>query len=245
MPFKIPSLSLSSEVEPLVRQQYTIRALLTNIENNSNENIINMVFPDGNILEKSDQEVMSWLTNRIHERIDLYNSKPNDDLLLTIFHSIQVWGGNTARAFYFNDGANKNLKLDGYKSAVNYLRNGDVNKAVELFRKSVNSMNIAFASKHFSFWTADFQGRINENKRQLPILDGIIFKLVYGQNSPNYSHYNRYLVDMYKFVSKHEGITVGSLERQLFNFADTAEGRQWIKQRLENGVDKTKTGKKE
>lgn len=94
-------------------------------------------------------------------------------------------------------------------------------------------MNIAFASKHFSFWTADFQGRINKNKRQLPILDSIIFKLVYGKKyQPSYRNYNRYLGDMYEFVSKHDGITVGSLERQLFNFADTAEGREWIEERL-------------
>lgn len=233
--FIIPDFDLQIEVPNLNREIFTTRALITNIINSGYENIINTVLPN-NFRDLDDITLITILSDSINQSINDYLEDPSDDLLTNIFHSIQIWGGNSARMFYFNQGVEVNFDLNGYKTGVNFLRAGDVNQAINSFRDNIRQMNIAYASKHFSFWTNDFQGIDIHGQKQLPILDRLINNLVYGNNNqPTYQNYLQYVNDMYIAVDNIDfPITVFSLERQLFNFADTLEGRKWIHNRLNN-----------
>ena len=230
--FKLPDLSFENELKILQRKNFTTKSLITNLEKHGYKKIINSVFEG--VHGKNDSEIINNLEQSIINKIKLHIKNPNDELLLLIFHSIQIWGGNTVRQFYFNDGFNRNFNLESYKKAISYIRNDKENlltKAIGEF-KNIGQTNIAFASKHFSFWTRDFQSELNSFQKQLPILDRLIFSLVYGKNTqPDYKHYNIFVNDIY-LASNKMNVSIQNLERQLFNFADTQEGKQWINSRI-------------
>lgn len=229
--FAIPKLNYTKEIPALNRRNYTIRGLVTNLINQGYEAIIDNILPK-NHAELRDQVLMKELENSILNKINNYNHLMTDTELSAIFHAIQIWGGNEARAFYFreNGGVENNFKVEAYRKAISSILAGEIKNAIEHFNE-LNQINIAFASKHFSFWTRNFQNRDINGPRQLPILDSLTFKITYGKLSPNYRHYETYLFNMYE-LSSQIGITIHSLERQLFNFADTEKGRKWILERL-------------
>lgn len=228
MPFELPDINFQPVTPPLQRDKYTTRAMISNLRNKGYEDILQSVFPI-QIDQMTDQQLIEWLTNNIQVLVAQYIQQPSDGLLYTIFHSIQIWGGNSARMFYFNNGAEQNFDLDAYRNALPALRNGDVVTAIGLFRENIHRMNIAFASKHFSFWTGDLQGLVNMGPKQLPILDRLIYRVVYGVNrQPDYRHYLRFVNEMYDEIQQMNGVTIQNLERQLFNFADTEAGIQWM-----------------
>ncbi len=232
--FLIPNLNYSVEMPSLKRERFTTKALITNIINHNNYNIIDSIFKF-NYNEKNDLELIHYLEENINKEINEYLINREDSLLKSIFNSIQIWGGNSARMFYFNNGFERNFDLNSYKAVVNCLRSGVENSylgAIESFKK-IRNINIAYASKHFSFWTADYKGFDHSNNIQLPILDRLINNLVYGvSNQPDYRHYKKYVNDMKK-ISSQINIDINSIERTLFNYADTDKGKEWIKKRLE------------
>jgi hypothetical protein len=230
--FILPELNFENELKPLQRVSFTTKTLITNLEKHGYKNVINSVFKEVN--GKNDSEIINNLEQNILNKINLYKKNPNDELLLLIFHSIQIWGGNTVRQFYFNDGFNKNFSLQSYKNAISFISNDKeelLSKAICEFR-NIGQTNIAFASKHFSFWTKDFNSEIDSFQKQLPILDKLIFRLVYGKNNqPDYKHYITFVNDIY-LASKKINVSIQNLERQLFNYADTNEGKDWINNRI-------------
>ncbi|WP_019037729.1 hypothetical protein [Psychroflexus tropicus] len=232
--FAIPKLNYASLKPNLDRRKYTTKAMITNLKKKGFENTINNILPNG-YLDIEQNEIINFLFNSIVENVNLYLQERDDKLLMEIFHSIQLWGGNTGRNIYTMGSFNSNFDLQAYKESVQMVRNGNPEKAINALKK-MKQINIAFASKHFSFWSHDLQGKDNDSARQLPILDRLINELVYGiEKQPTYSDYLNYLSDMYKVINKIDSeITVHNLERQLFNFADTDEGEYWKLYRLKN-----------
>jgi len=226
--FELPPLDYQPGMPELQRENYTTRSLLTYLRGHGRANIANQAVP-GHF--NTDQELMNWLSNNIRTMIQEFLIAPNLPVGLAenIFHSIQIWGGFEARRFYIN---NDNINVDYYIDSMRLARAGDAVGANGLLRQHYRFFNISFASKHYAFWTSDLPSTQNEGPRQLPILDSLLFGLAYGRAYPDYRHYSAYLVDMYQFISQYQNLTVHSLERQLFNFADTAGGRQWINNRL-------------
>lgn len=232
--FNLPNFKFVNELKPLQRVNFTTRSLIKNLENHGYKNIINDVFKEIN--GKNDSEIINDLEKNIQNKISLYLKNPNDELLVLIFHSIQIWGGNTVRQFYFNDGFNKNFHLESYKKTISIIRDDKKNSLSDAINeyRNIRQTNIAFASKHFSFWTKDFNSDMNSIQKQLPILDRLIFTLVYGKNiQPDYRHYINYVNDIYSAVEK-LNVSIQNIERQLFNFADTLEGKKWIDERINN-----------
>jgi len=229
--FAVPKLDYIDTTPELNRRNYTIRAIVTNLINQGYEDIIADVLPK-NYAKLEDQILMEELEESILNKINNRNPVMTDTELSTIFHAIQIWGGNTARAFYFkeNGGVENNFRVEAYRKAIDSILSGEIENAIGYFNE-LNKINIAFASKHFSFWTRSIQNSDNNGPRQLPILDSLTFKITYGKPTPNYRLYEHYLFNMYE-VSAQIGITIHSLERQLFNFADTEKGKEWISQRL-------------
>lgn len=230
--FGIPKLQYSESVPELSRNRFTTKALISNLKNSGSSEIVNEILPK-DYLVYNDIDLIKTLEEQIIKQIKAITNLDliSDSQLELIFHSIQIWGGNTARGFYLrNGGFNNNLDIKSYRNGLKSLISGDIICTIYSFNK-LKQMNIAFASKHFSFWSRSAQGSDNKGFRQLPILDSIIFKLAYGKVSPHYRHYVRYLEDIYEECSKLK-ISVHSLERQLFNFSDTSEGRIWMKNRM-------------
>ena len=231
--FLIPDINYNDSMPELYREKFTTRALIKNILNHSTSNLIDSVFDvDYNL--KTDIELIGYLENIINQKIKNYLITNDENLLISIFNSIQIWGGNSARMFYFKNGFEKNFNLNSYKEAVLILRSGKKDSflnAIESFKK-MQKINIAYASKHFSFWTSDLIGFEYKYPQQLPILDRLINNLVYGKsNQPDYRHYKKYVNDMFE-ISNYLKIDIQIIERNLFNFADTEEGKNWIKIRL-------------
>ncbi len=226
--FELPHLEFHLEMPDLHRERYTTRSILTFLRGHGRARIVEQAVP---VHFNNDQDLMNWLSNNIRLMISNYLNESNVVQLENIFHSIQIWGGGEARHFYRN---NNTLNVDAYRDAMLQARAGNIDNTNTKLRENFNYLNISFASKHYSFWTYDLESTTNQGPRQLPILDRLIFNLVYGKKSPDYRHYSRYLEDIYHFINQNQPLTVHSLERQLFNFADTPEGRQWITARLNN-----------
>jgi hypothetical protein len=233
--FAIPKLNYFQDIPELNRERYTIRAMITNLRNQGYAELINQILPF-DFIQLSDQQLIEQIEKSIVKQIDACCNKGINSItateLNTIFHLIQIWGGNTGRSFYFrsNGGLDRNFNIESYRNAVVGILSGDVDKAIYFF-KELRQINIAFASKHFSFWTRSFQGFKQQGTIQLPILDRLIFNLTYGKSAqPDYRHYSKYLNSMYQ-ASAELGISVLSIERQLFNFADTKEGKEWSNNR--------------
>jgi hypothetical protein len=230
--FGIPKLPYSEFVPELYRNRFTTRALIANLNNSGASNIVNEILPK-DYLGYNDKDLIKTLEEQIVNQIRAITNLDliSDKQLELIFHSIQIWGGNTARGFYLrNGGFNNNFNINFYRNGLKSLISGDIISAINSF-KELGQMNIAFASKHFSFWSKSAQGTDNYGFRQFPILDSIIFKLAYGKVNPNYRHYVQYLNDIYDECAKLK-IDVHSLERQLFNFSDTSQGRIWMENRI-------------
>ena len=198
--FAIPSLDYKDDLPSLKRERYTTRALITNLLNNNYSDILESVLPiDYN--DFKDDQLLKHLEFTIIKKINEYNENGQEDILIEIFHSIQIWGGNTARRFYLNNGVEQNFKIKSYKDGIVYLKNGQLDKAICSFRE-IKQMNIAFASKHFSFWTRSLQGVENKKSRQLPILDRLINNVCFGRNSqPDYRHYSNYVENIYFVIN--------------------------------------------
>lgn len=229
--FLIPNIEYKNVMPNLYRTNFTTRALITNILKNNYFNIIDSVF-DIEYNKMNDTDLMKYLENSIRAKIKKYLVNPDDTLLISIFNSIQIWGGNSARMFYLKNGFESNFDLSSYKNAILILRSENESSLYEVIKlfKNIKKMNIAYASKHFSFWTSDFNGF--GNKKQLPILDRLINNLVYGKsNQPDYRHYENYINDMCEISNKLK-IEINIIERTLFNFADTIDGREWIRRRI-------------
>ncbi|MBY5950535.1 hypothetical protein KUV23_06095 [Algoriphagus marincola] len=232
--FAVPNLNYARVPPKLIRRKYTTKAILTNLQKKGFGNILNQIFPN-DLKFKNDQERIDFLETNIQNNIQFsIKNNFNDKILVDkIFHSIQIWGGNTSRGFYLQDPEKNNFEISIYIEGINYVLEGEIEQAIKTF-EGINKMGIAFASKHFSFWSSQLQGTNPEGARQLPILDNLIFNLLYGKANPVYKSYSQYLDDIYGIIQKLniDQLTVHSLERQLFNFADTPQGVNWKNIRL-------------
>lgn len=232
--FAIPNVNYEALKPNLERTKYTTAAMITNLKNKGFEDVLNLILPS-DYQSRNQNEIVGFLFDSTVEKINTYLKDRSDELLMEIFHSIQLWGGNTGRNIYTMGTFDSNFDIESYKESVEMIRSGNPEKAIHAF-KNIKQINIAFASKHFSFWSHDLQGKENKSARQLPVLDRLINELVYGvEKQPTFSDYLEYLSDMYNVVDKVDAeIGVHNLERQLFNFADTEEGKNWKLNRLKN-----------
>ena len=232
--FALPEISYSNNIPALLRIRYTTRALISNLIKKGYSQIIDETLPN-DYQNYTDEELLKSLEDRINLVVkilvkDLDRLATDKDLEI-VFNSIQIWGGNQARGFYLKNGGFKNnFNIDSYRNGIKCIIDGKIESAISFFNE-MSQIDIAFASKHFSFWSRSAQGLQNEGFRQLPILDNLMFQLTYGKSNPKYRHYIKYLEDIYITCSELE-ISAHALERQLFNFADTPDGKIWIQDRV-------------
>lgn len=148
-----------------------------------------------------------------------YQHNPNNHLLTKIIIWIQLWGGNSGRGvFVRGQGWPQNFDLQIYINAVNQIQN-------QLYVEALNTLNhlnyvsTAFSTKHIHFWSGG----------DAPIYDSIIAAIVFGRNQsqvrPNeYPIYIDALDELIEELNDYN-VTRSSIERNLFNWADTQQGR--------------------
>lgn len=217
--------------EPLQLNQTTLLAAYTNISNHVDEQYL--VDLDWN--SNGDIEWQNYMLQHLSESISAmileYIEDPNENnfLLTKIFIWIQLWGGNTGRnIFVQGNGWPGNFKQKVYTKAVNeILQNQFVNALQTL--NSLYGLNTAFSTKHIHFWS----------HADAPIYDSVIAGLVFGRNAgqvraQEYPLYIKALDNqiLYFHALGENNITRSSIERSLFNWANTPLGIQWRSLRL-------------
>jgi hypothetical protein len=190
----------------------------------------------GNLVEKmeikgSAADQCEWTQSRIPTLIHEFNGSANCETLREIFHCIHLWGGVSGRNIYvMNGGFESNFSVDRYlkmtricKELNRYSKEDSVRTAKRLSNKNLKIpyLGIAFASKHYKFWTMD----------NLPILDSILNKGVLGRfNAPQFNKYPEF-VDLMIDASQAASVRLACFERRLFNFFQSKQGERWIKLR--------------
>ena len=165
--------------------------------------------------------MLQQLSDNIYAMIAEYQHNPNNHLLTKIIIWIQLWGGNSGRGvFVRGQGWPQNFDLQIYINAVNQIQN-------QLYVEALNTLNhlnyvsTAFSTKHIHFWSGG----------DAPIYDSIIAAIVFGRNQsqvrPNeYPIYIDALDELIEELNDYN-VTRSSIERNLFNWADTQQGRLW------------------
>ena len=183
---------------------------------------------DLNWKEKGDtkwqNEKLKSLSERIYSMIGEHQQNKSDFLLTKIFIWIQLWGGNSGRTIFIRGKKwPDNFKTIIYSKAVCQIKQGHYRKALKTLN-SLYGISTAFSTKHIHFW----------NKGDAPIYDSIMAAIVFGRKQARAKDYPRYIGALGELADKlnGEGINRSSIERNLFNWANSKEGSKWIKIRL-------------
>jgi hypothetical protein len=173
-------------------------------------------------------QMLQSLSGSIIEMINDYRNNTEDGLLLTkIFVWIQLWGCNSGRSIFVKGlrwPANFNLNI--YSAAINFILQGDFQSALATLNRMFG-IKTAFATKHIHFWS----------NAEAPIYDSIIAAIVFGRKPRQVSagQYQPYMKALYALIEElnNDQLTRSSIERSLFNWANTPLGLQWRNLRLQ------------
>jgi hypothetical protein len=161
---------------------------------------------------------LKQLALEINELIQGFNDDPSDENLTRIFLLIQLWGGNAGRTIFIRgNGWNKNFNLDCYRKSIVLVQEGKFLEALTLMN-SMFGINTAFSTKHIHFWSLSVA----------PIFDSIIAEIVFGDvvKEKDYKSYILALDALINDLADPE-ITRSTIERNLFNWANTPVGNEW------------------
>lgn len=171
-------------------------------------------------------KMLAELSKKIFIMIANYQKEQNDQLLLKIFIWIQLWGGNAGRSIFIRgQGWPGNFELQKYKAAINFILSKQYMDGLKILN-TLFGLNTAFSTKHIHFWS----------DRAAPIYDSLIAAIIFGRNKNQVRHneYSLYMDSLDTLINKlgGNGITRSSIERSLFNWANTEDGIEWRKLRL-------------
>jgi hypothetical protein len=165
------------------------------------------------------------LASEVKELISEYLREPNDFTLIQIFLWIQLWGGNAGRTIFVRgNGWAQNFNINCYRDSINLIEKGQFVEALKMMN-TMFGINTAFSTKHVHFWSL----------ANAPIYDSIIAEIVFGDLVKE-KDYNRYLGALDALIAKlgNNEITRSTIERNLFNWANTNAGKEWRRLRKLN-----------
>jgi hypothetical protein len=173
-------------------------------------------------------QMLQSLSGSIIEMINDYHNNTEDGLLLTkIFVWIQLWGCNSGRSIFVKGpGWPANFKLNIYSAAINFILQNDFHSALATLNRMIG-IKTPFATKHIHFWS----------NAEAPIYDSIIAAIVFGRKPRQVSagQYQPYMKALDALIEElnNDQLTRSSIERSLFNWANTPLGLQWRNLRLQ------------
>lgn len=209
--------------DALIRTKTTLKAAYTNIiQSNASiqlEDLEKEWNPKGDIVWQN--KMLNILQENIFVLIQEYTKSKDEVLLRKIFVYIQLWGGNTSRGFFLRNGGFKtNFNEKVYLKSIELINENDFSEALKELLK-LEQMGISFATKHLFFW----------GNGLFPIYDNIIAMMVFGRKPQNsLLHYSEY-VNALKTMSNKKSKCTSTIERTLFNWADTPDGQKWLSSR--------------
>lgn len=165
--------------------------------------------------------MLQYLSDSIYAMIEEYNNEANDDLLTKIFIWIQMWGGNSGwSVFVRGQGWPHNFVLQTYIDAVEQIQAHYYVEALNILNQ-IFGVSTAFSTKHIHFWSG----------AAAPIYDSIIAAIVFGRNRNQIraNEYPIYLTALDNLIDElgGYGVTRSSIERTLFNWVNTQQGKLW------------------
>jgi hypothetical protein len=211
-----PNITFSNQ--ELQRTQTTLKGAYTLISNSG----LSKYLEDLNWNNDGDIEwqnnMLKHLSIEILKMIEKWKKDENSELLKKIFMYIQLWGGNTSRGFFIkrNGGFDCNYNEQGYKTGVEESIKEDTQSLVSFC--NLNQVGISFATKHMYFWS----------NKKLPIYDNIIAMIIFGRMPQNnVKHYQQYTESL-KEMGKIKNIGTSLIERSIFNWYETENGKRWF-----------------
>ena len=227
--FALPELDWEKEVQLLIGKN-TLSQMMKSMSKHRFSYIIDYANN-----ELKDNINLASLEHLINYEIKKYIQVKSIEKLSLIFHLIQLWGGNAARFFYFNQAP---IDFTEYKNFINdILKFDNPKELVCSLKKLINSQktkyfNIAFATKHISLW----QRFGTSLKNPLPIYDSIMAKNVMGMcrwdkktkkwkgdATNDWISLKTYWSNMLH-VARTNKISTANIERQVFNYF---RGKDW------------------
>ncbi|MCL9981189.1 MAG: hypothetical protein NBV77_07055 [Bacteroidia bacterium] len=215
--FAIPALNWNAELPQVENANGTIQALYTTWLRHGHEHLAGRL---SQILEDNPINATNIENLIINPQINNYLINNDEETLLNIFHAIQLWGGKQARQFYLQ---NIILNLQSYSNFVQSIIEA---QSIELIINHTQNIifqtpqfDIAFATKHVSFWLNYANAPI-----KLPIYDSVMSKgtmgrsKTYQQFGDLHRYWQGFTEDFNILQIENPALTVMSMERQLFNF---------------------------
>jgi len=211
---------------PLNLPKTTLLAAYTNIANNVDQEYLEGLVWNNNGDIHWQNGMLQHLSNNIFNMINHYNINPSDQLLTKIFIWIQLWGGNSGRSVFIRGhGWPQNLNIAEYSTAVHEIINSNFQAALTILN-GIYGLSTAFSTKHIHFWS----------NASAPIYDSIIAAIIFGRNKKQVRP-NEYLpyingLDLLIDEINNNQVTRRSIERNLYNWANTPLGKQWSNLRI-------------
>jgi hypothetical protein len=213
---------------PLNLPSTTLLAAYTTISNNVDQELLEGLVWNNNGDIHWQNEMLQHLSDSIFDMISQYHINPADQLLTKIFIWIQLWGGNSGRSVFIRGhGWHQNFNIFQYSNAVQEIMNANFQNAFTILN-GIYGISTAFSTKHIHFWS----------NASAPIYDSIIAAIIFGRNQ-NQVRPHEYLpyinsLDLLIDEINNNQVTRSSIERNLFNWANTPLGIQWRNLRLGN-----------
>lgn len=161
--------------------------------------------------------MLANLESVIASMINAYLKNQDDELLIKIFVTIQLWGGNAGRGIFIrNGGLETNYSAEIYQGAIELVQKGNYAEANRLLIQ-IPYLGTAFSTKHIHFWSDS----------KAPIFDSVMAKIVFGRKTATPGKYLQY-IESIGTLSHMKKVNASIIERNLFNWANTPEGRLWI-----------------
>ena len=212
--------------EPLNLAKTTLNAAYTTISNRVDPGFLTDLVWNNNGDLQWQNNMLQHLSESIYGMIEEYQREPDNQLLKKIFIRINLWGGNSGRGvFVRGERWPQNFVLQTYIDAVTQIQNHQYVEALNTLNQ-LYGVSTAFSTKHIHFWSS----------ADAPIYDSIIAAVVFGRNRRNVrpNEYPLYICALDALILElgNNEVTRSSIERTLFNWADTPQGVTWRNLRL-------------
>lgn len=243
----IPDLPWSSAMPPVVataKGMKSFRGMYTVMGNRGHGWTLTRYLPhvsSSSALVSSDHQMLeSAIQADIHSVLTAGGPINTNPLLNDIALGIHLWGGSAGRgAFLRGGGFAVNCPTSDYATMIHLLTThpagaplpGGNWPSIEALLGRFNHIKVAFLSKHFAFWT-----RALGSPLQLPVLDRVIFQTFISPGRlPAWKDYVPYVNQLEAdraIVSARPGlagITISTMERHLFNWANSPAAAGWVR----------------
>lgn len=243
----IPDLPWSRSISPLTATSSSMgsfRGMFTNVQKYGHQSTLTRYLPhiqtSASLTPNDTQILENSILSDIQQVLAAGSHYHGNPLLQHIAVGIHLWGGRAGRqAFSRKGGFAVSCPPSSYASLLHQLLTHPAGTAppggnwpkIMALTGNFSNIGVAFLTKHLAFWS-----RAAGSPIELPVLDSMIFnKFLSPIGSPTWKHYAMYAaqIDAHRAsISLRpglSGVTVSSIERDLFNWIKSPGASNWIR----------------